>query len=216
MHDAAAMRALGAGRRAVYELGVSDHAAGRLLPQMLAPLKDLSDGRQLAVTVGTSRDLIAAFERGQYDAVIGRLDDVGGDGDTLLRDKLVWTASRALRWQPAEPMPFVSLSAPCGIRDIALSALATSGIQWRETFVGTGVAAIQAAVSAGFGIACLEKRNVPPDCKVLAGSPRLPALPTTRLVIRIRDANPGDTNVARAIGSALKVAARATASKPSV
>jgi DNA-binding transcriptional LysR family regulator len=208
MHDDAALRALGTSRGEVYDLGVSDHAAGQLLPQLLAPLRELADGRQLRVTVGISRELISSFERGRFDAVIGRTDDVGGDGQTLFEDRLTWMASDTFRWDHATPLPLVSLGPPCGIRDIVLSTLASHGIAWHATFIGTGVAAIQAAVAAGFGIACLEARNMPAGCRILNHKSRLPALPTTRTVIRFRRETDKNAATAREIEAVLKAAKR--------
>jgi DNA-binding transcriptional LysR family regulator len=122
-----------------------------------------------------------------------------------MEDRLVWTAAKSFRSEPDQALPLVVLSAPCSIRDATLTALARHGVPWREAFVGTGVAAIQAAVVAGFGIACLEARNVPPDC-VTQGQwlKRLPALPSTRVVIRARETTQADARIVQAIAAALK------------
>jgi len=205
LHDDAAVRAIGAARSRSFELAVSDYTAGDLLPKILGPLRELPDGRRLSVEVGRSFDLADAFAAGRYDAVIGRADDFGGEGETLIEDRLAWMAARSFQWQPDQPLPLVLLSPPCAIRDAALTALARHDVSWREAFVGTGVAAIQAAVVAGFGIACLEARNLPPDC-VTKGAwlKRLPALPSTRVVIRTREGTEADAAIVRMIAGALK------------
>lgn len=204
MHDEISARAVGGDRRPVYELAVSDHVAGWLLPQILAPLRDLPGGRHLAVTAGTWLELTAAFQAGRYDAIIARADDVEGGGEVLFHDRLVWTAARSFRWSPAEPLPLVMLSAPCGIGAIAVQALASKGIPWHAAFTGTGVAAVQAAVSAGFGVACLEARNCPPDSVVLKpSSAGLPALPSTRIVFQARSGTRHDA-VAQAVCATIK------------
>jgi DNA-binding transcriptional LysR family regulator len=203
-HDEAAMRAMGRLEKRSFEIAVSDHAAGELLPAVLASLHREKPDTQLLVTVGTSRELFAAFESGHFDAVIGRHDDAGTNSQILLRDKLSWIAAKAFRWDPRDPLPFVSLAAPCGIREIALLALGANGIAWRSVFVGTGVAAIQAAVSAGLGIACLETRNIPPDCRQLGVRSGLPSLPRTQIVMRTRRRTPGEEAMAAALGAAVK------------
>jgi DNA-binding transcriptional LysR family regulator len=210
LHDDAAIRAIGSARSRNFELAVSDHAAGDLLPKILGPMRELPDGRRLSVVVGRSPELANAFASGRYDAVIGRTEDCGGDGETIMEDRLAWMAAQSFRWEPDQPLPLVLLSAPCTIRDATLTALARHDVPWREAFVGTGVAAIQAAVVAGFGIACLEARNVPSDCAIRGPwLKRLPALPSTRVVIRAREATQADVRIVRAIASALKqVAAR--------
>ncbi|WP_407154172.1 LysR family transcriptional regulator [Bradyrhizobium sp. STM 3557] len=205
LHDDAAVRAIGSARSRSFELAVSDHTAGDLLPKILGPMRELPDGRRLSVVVGRSPELAIAFAGGHYDAVIGRADDFGGEGETIIEDRMVWMTARSFEWEAGQPLPLVLLSAPCTVRDATLTALARHDVPWREAFVGTGVAAIQAAVVAGFGIAALEARNVPPDC-VTQGAwlKRLPPLPPTRVVIRAREATATDAQIVRMIASALK------------
>jgi DNA-binding transcriptional LysR family regulator len=205
LHDDAAIRAIGSARGRSFELGVSDHTAGDLLPKLLYPLRDLPDGRRLSVVVARSSDLIDGFASGRYDAVIGRSDDLGAEGETIIEDRLAWMAAQSFTWKSDQPLPLVLLSAPCAIRDAALTALTRHGVSWREAFVGTGVAAVQAAVAAGFGVACLEARNLPPACVTRsAWLKRLPALPSTRVVIRARGATQADLRIVQAIAAALK------------
>lgn len=201
IHDDAAMRALGLRGKRTFALAISDHAAGALLPRVLATLHRERPDLQLQVTLDASLNLFAAFDGGRYDAVIGRRDDAG-PGDVLLEDKLVWTAAKRFNWTPPEPLAFVSLAAPCSIRDIALGALAAHGVVWRNAFTGTGVAAIQAAVSAGLGVACLETRNVPADCRRLQSG--LPKLPRTQVVMNWRRRGPKEDAVAEAIAAAFR------------
>jgi DNA-binding transcriptional LysR family regulator len=207
-HDEAAMRALGARKARSFEIAISDHAAGTLLPHVLASLRRDRPETQLLVTVGTSRELFRTFAGGQFDAVIGRDDEVGADGRVILTDRLSWSASRTFRLNADEPLPLVSLAAPCSIRDIALLALSVDGIAWRSVFVGTGVAAIQAAVSAGLGIACLETRNVPPDCRIVGVESGLPPLPRTKIVMRTRNRRTDEQDIANLVAAAVKAAAR--------
>jgi DNA-binding transcriptional LysR family regulator len=207
IHDDAALRAMGAHERRSFEIGVSDHAAGQLLPLILASLHREKPHTQMLVTVGTSGELFAAYERGRFDAVIGRCDDVGADGQIVLVDKLAWIASKTFSWNARDPLPFVSLAAPCSIRDIAMLVLGSHGIAWRSAFVGMGVAAIQAAVSAGLGIACLETRNIPAGCRQLGTRSGLPPLPRTQIVMRTRHRTPGEEVISATIVAALKKAA---------
>jgi DNA-binding transcriptional LysR family regulator len=209
-HDEAAMRAMGSQKKRSLEIAISDHAAGALLPRILSSLHRERSDRQLLVTVGISKELFKAFAAGQFDVVIGRDDEIGSDSRIVLTDKLSWTASKALRWDVREPVPFVSLAAPCGVRDIAVLALSSKGIAWRSVFVGTGVAAIQAAVSAGLGIACLETRNIPPDCRILGVRLGLPRLPRTQIVMRTRRRTADEEGVAAAVAAAVKAAAKGT------
>jgi DNA-binding transcriptional LysR family regulator len=209
-HDEAAMRAMGVQNRRSIEIAITDHAAGAFLPRILSSLHRQRSDRQLLVTVGASKELFNAFAAGQFDIVIGRDDQGGSDNRIILTDKLSWTASKAFAWDAREPVPFVSLAGPCGVRDIALLALSAKRIAWRSVFVGTGVAAVQAAVSAGLGIACLERRNIPPDCHMLGARSGLPPLPRTQIVMRTRRRTADEEGVAAAIAAAIKAAPERT------
>jgi DNA-binding transcriptional LysR family regulator len=208
MHDEATMRAMGMHEKRSFEIGVSDHAAGELLPFVLATFHREKPGTQLLATVGTSRELFAGFESGRFDVVIGRNDEVGAGGQIVFAEKLAWVSSKAFSWDARDPLPLVSLAAPCSIRDIALLALASNGIPWRSVFVGTGVAAVQAAVSASLGIACLETRNIPRGCRQLGVRSGLPSLPRTQIVMRTRHRAADAEVISTALAAAFKKAAR--------
>jgi len=90
-----------------------------------------------------------------------------------------------------------------------LLALSTKGIAWRSVFVGTGVAVIQAAVSAGLGIACLETKNIPPDYHILGVRLGLPSLPRTQIVMRTRRRTADEEGMAAAVAAAVEAAAHA-------
>ncbi|MBZ8131925.1 LysR family transcriptional regulator [Afifella sp. IM 167] len=186
LNDEAVLRMRGGAPRS-FDLGVSDHAAGALLPQLLAGMRQRLPEIAPSVTVGRSAGLFRDFAAGRFEAVIGRPDAEEESDVFLLADRLVWTSSAGLVPARGESLPLVALSAPCDIREIAIGALSATGIAWRTAFVGTGVAAVQAAVSAGLGVACLEARNVPQGCEILGPEVGLPALPATRVVLRMRD-----------------------------
>ncbi len=194
VHDETALRAVGVASKETLELAVSDHAVGAMLPSVLAELHRQCAGIQLLVTVGSSARLFEAYTGGRFDAIVARFEDVGMNGRLLFRDRLVWTCAKSFRWTPGDPLPFVSLAPPCSVRDAALNALAAMQIAWRDVFIGMGVGAVQAAASAGLGIACLSARNMPADCRRLDHRAGLPPLPETKVVMLHR--RDGDTMAA--------------------
>ncbi|MFC7553816.1 hypothetical protein ACFQU7_18715 [Pseudoroseomonas wenyumeiae] len=54
-----------------------------------------------------------------------------------------------------------TLAEPCGVRALAGQVLDAAGIAWTEIFVGGGVPAVVAAVTAGLGVAALAPRMLP-------------------------------------------------------
>lgn len=180
-HDDAVLRIREHQPRPVFRLAVSDHAAGACLPEVLALLAGRHTETQFTVTVGVSAELMEGFAAGRFDAVVARDEGGGATGRSLFRDRLIWASAKDFHWDPAEPLPLISLAAPCGVRATAITALDVHEIPWREVFVGTGVAAVQAAVSAGLGVAALDRRNLPADGRAIGAGAGLPALPPSQM-----------------------------------
>ncbi len=105
-------------------------------------------------------------------------------------------------------MPLVFLGGACVISGHATRTLKDAGIAWNEVFSGTGVSAVQAAVSAGIGIACLNRRNIPRDCIEVGEVYGLPPLPKTRMALFHRLTAPEDAGVASAIVRAFQLLGR--------
>lgn len=160
-HDALARRIEG-GRdvREVF-VGISDHVAGGTLPSLVAGLRAGLPDVRLRVTSGVSRELGQAFDEGLFDLAIVRMARDRNPGEFLYSDPLAWFAAPDFVWPREEPLPVIALDAPCTVREAGVAALEAAGIAFVEVFRGTGVAAVQAAVRAGLGVACLSTRNAP-------------------------------------------------------
>ncbi|MCX2724200.1 LysR family transcriptional regulator [Roseibium salinum] len=195
LHDRVAMRATGADARQRLHLGISDHAAGIKLPEIIAELTRRLPEHRLHVSVGLSDELYRDFKAGLFGAVMVRGEDVDVPGQTAFEDTLVWAASRSFAWATGRSLPLVALAHSCALRRLATGALKDAGIEYEDAFTGTGVSAVQAAVSAGLGIACLDRRNMPQDCRDVGSLYQLPGLPKTRMVLFTRERS--------AVGSAI-------------
>lgn len=98
----------------------------------------------------------------------------------------------------------VSLGPPCSLREAAQRSLDAAGITWTEVFSGGGVAAVQAAVSAGLGIACLSVRNRPPGAALLGLDDGLPSLPSGAVVMLSRPADARVGGLLEAVAAAFR------------
>ena len=205
-HDAALRKVEGGDQPRAVSLGVSDHAAGAHLPAVLAELRRSMPHLQLAVTVGLSEQLASEFGHGKFDAVVVRRDAGPRDGRPLYRDRLGWCAAPAFQGRRHEPLPLVSLAAPCSIRSIATRALDEAGVEWTEVFAGGGVSAVQAAVEAGLGIACLGLRNKPRGAVRLGRREGLPSLPANEVVMLDRECGTGLSGTLDAVADAFRAA----------
>ncbi|MGU3538963.1 LysR substrate-binding domain-containing protein [Methylobacterium sp. A54F] len=175
-------------------IGISDHVAGPELPALIARMNARDPHLLIEIRIGSSRDLLQSFDRRELDTVIVRQHDGRGDGEVVAEERFGWFAAPAWRHRAGEPLPLATLAEPCGVRAMAGQHLDAAGVPWREVFVGGGVAAVAAAVTAGLGVAALPPRMLPlgaVDVGPALGLPDLPRLPVL-LHSRIGGGRPRD------------------------
>lgn len=191
-------------------LGISDHVAGPELPVLIGRIAAQDPGLLIEVRIAGSRDLVAAFARAEIDAAIVRGEDGAprrGEGRLLAREPLCWFAGAGFRHRPGEALRLATLAGSCGVRETALRCLDAAGIPWTEVFVGGGVLAVGAAVSAGLGVAALARRVAPPGAVEVGERLGLPPLPTADVVLHARTREPRAGAALRLVGAAFRAAA---------
>jgi DNA-binding transcriptional LysR family regulator len=187
---------------------LSDHALGLELEPLLRRINSsLPEGTTLEVRSNLSRPLRAAFESGEFDAVIVRREAGGIEGEVLGRDKLGWRGPLDLNLSGAAPVPLATLGASCGVRASAINALEKARRRWREAFVGGSCAVLLAAVRAGIGIAPMGESGSAgvPDVGPLLG---LPKLPTSEIVLFGRSGDPQRAQILRSISTGVRLLLR--------
>jgi DNA-binding transcriptional LysR family regulator len=166
-----------------FRLGIAEHVAGPEIPTLLARLNERDPALTIEVRLENSRSLLDAFDGGALDAVIVRQEDDRRDGEDLGAEHFGWFAAPGFRQPPGKPLRLAALAPCCGVRDIAIRALAGAGIEWNEVFVGGGHAAVVAAVSAGLAVAAFSCRLAPPDTVEVGQRLGLPPLPSSRIML---------------------------------
>lgn len=173
-------------------LGISDHVAGPELPALIARMNAKDPQLLIEIRIGSSGDLLQAYDRRELDAVLARMHVGRSDGELLAEEPFGWFAAPGWQHRAGEPLPLATLAEPCGVRAMAGRSLDAAGIAWAEVFVGGGVAAVAAAVMAGLGVAALAPRMLPlgaVDVAARLGLPKLPRLPVL-LHTRVTDGRP--------------------------
>ncbi|VFR23305.1 Transcriptional regulator, LysR family [plant metagenome] len=205
-HDRALSACVGARRRIT--LGISDHVAGPELPRLIARMNAHDPDLLMEIRIGSSGDLLQAYDRRELDAAIVRLHAGRDDGTLVAEEAFGWFAAPG--WQPRadEPLPLATLAEPCGVRIMAGQLLDEAGIAWREIFVGGGVAAVAAAVMAGLGVAALAPRMLPLGAVDVGARLGLPALPRLPILLHARAGGGRPADALAALAAALKGAIR--------
>jgi len=211
-HDRA-LGSLGTERRRL-KVGLSEHVAGPHLAPLFASLHRHDPSLVIEMHLGSSAALVAQYDERRLDAAIvrhepeevaARTAQAGGgtDGEPLFVEPLVWLA--ASDWAPPAdaPLPLAVLSAPCGVRTAALRALERASIEWEETFVGGGIAAIGGALSAGLAVSALARRVAPPGVVDVGDTFGLPPLPESHVVMYSRVREPRSADALRTLAKSL-------------
>lgn len=189
-------------------VGISDHVAGPELPGLLARMQARDALAPLAVRVGSSGELLQAFDRRELDAVLLRLHGERGGGEVLAQEKFGWYAAPHWQARAGAPLPIVTMGEPCGVRALAAQLLDRAGAAWSDVFVGGGVLAVAAAVTAGLGVAALSPRMLPLGAVDVGPRLGLPAIPRLPIVLHSHVTHgPGRDTVA-ALAAAYKSAVR--------
>jgi DNA-binding transcriptional LysR family regulator len=190
------------------KIGISDHVAGPDLPAILAKFRAYDPALVLEVYVATSRVLLDDFERGRLDAAIIRRDGGMAKGKLLFEDAVGWFAASTFEQRTGERLRLANLAPPCGVRTMAIKALEQASMPWREVFVGGGLLAVGAAVSAGLAVAALASRLAPPGAVEVGKKLKLPPLPPSQVAAHVR---PGDAKSQSALRTLIAAFCASTA-----
>lgn len=188
-------------------LGISDHVAGPDLPYLLGRLASHDPLLVIEVRIAASRDLLGAFDRGELDAAIVRREGERSDGEVLAEERFGWFAAPGWQHRPGEPLRLATMAAPCGVRAVATQVLDAAGLPWTEVFVGGGVMAVGAAVSAGLAMAALARRVAPVGAIEVGEALGLPPLPPSEIVLHARPTDARARGALRAVSAAFRGAA---------
>jgi DNA-binding transcriptional LysR family regulator len=170
--------------RRTLRIGASHHIVGADLSYWLQRLMAADPEVVLAFSLGTSRELLDGYEQGKLDvALVLRHDNRRQDGEVIGAERFTWMAAPALQVAPEAPLPLAIQPAPCGMRSMVLSALQAHDRSWLETFMGSGILAIGAAVAAGIGIGAMVGRMAPAGCVDVTTRFSLPELSIREVVL---------------------------------
>lgn len=190
--------------RVNFRLGIACHVMGPEVPTLLARLSSKDPALLIEVGLDTSRALLDAYNVGQLDAVIIRSDEDRRDGTVLCAEHFGWYAASEFQYHRVEPLRLANLSPHCGVRDIAAQVLEQASVPWTEAFVGGGIAAVMAAISAGLAVGAFPCRLAPPELVEVGSTFGLPPLPSSKVVVHSELSDKRSKEALQTIASAFR------------
>lgn len=167
-------------------LGTPEDFATHYLPDVLALFRKHHPRIQLNVACDLTLNLVAAFQRGEFDIILVKRDPKAIKvGTKVWREPLVWAA--ADHWQPEKPLSLVLSPQPCIYRARALAALDRAKKPWHITYTSPSLAGTIAAVKAGLGITVLPQNMLPAGIHAMRGAMKLPELMDAEIALMKRD-----------------------------
>jgi DNA-binding transcriptional LysR family regulator len=187
-----------------FKIGIACHVMGPEVPTLLARLKSIDPGLLIEVSLDSSRALLDAYGEGALDAIIIRSDEDRRDGTVLCAEYFGWYAASEFKYHPGEPLRLANLSPHCGVRGMAAQVLEQASVAWTEVFVGGGIAAVIAAISAGLAVGAFPRRLAPPELVDVGPALGLPPLPTSTVVVHSELSDQRTREALRTIASAFR------------
>lgn len=163
-------------------LGVPEDFGGRLLTPVLAAFaRQWGSGLRLEVTTGLGPQLLAAYERGEYDLVLAKQRHARAV--QAWREPLVWLDSRRHPCLSRSSVPVAVFPEGGLYREELFGWLDAQRRRWHVAYVSPQLASLQAAVADGLGLSLLPRRAVLPAHRVLGARDGAPAAPHVWLAL---------------------------------
>lgn len=189
-------------------VGFSHHIVGAELSVLLRQLPTPDPGMVIDLKVGSSRELLDAYDAGAFDAVfLLRHDESRRGGEVILKERFAWIAAPDFRIAPKAPIPLALQPEPCQIRAMATTVLDAADIPWREAFIGAGVTTVGAAAAGGLAIAAMARRVAPPGTADIGVRLGLPPLASRDVVLHSHVTDARSQDVLNSIVSAFRTCA---------
>jgi DNA-binding transcriptional LysR family regulator len=161
----------------VVRFGVPENFMGDRLVPLLGQFTRAFPTVRLEVYVDVCLDLRGKIAEGELDlAVVTTL--AAPPEETVLRPaQFVWVAAETFDPPRGAPLPLAFSPAPCAMRDLAITALSGTAVDWHVMFTSPSLRGLCAAVQAGLAISVMTRDEVEPGMRVVDGQYGLPALP---------------------------------------
>ena len=164
-------------------VGIPEEYGAEVLPTVLADFNARFLAVEVFVRCGFSVEFPEAIRRGELDLAVFADTQRVEPSDTLIRDPMVWVASRPWRCRDGEPVPLALFDRACAWRDVAIQALEDAGQPYRIVFSSESTAGIKAAIATGLAVGVLARSTLESSMLVLGLEHGLPPLPDSVLLL---------------------------------
>lgn len=168
----------------IVRLGLPEDFAAYSLTELLSDFARSRPGLRLDVRCGLSIDMRRGLERGELDLALLKRE-VGESGAIAAwPEQLYWVTSRQHPIDfDRDPLPLAVFYQGCLYRNRMVHALEAAGRAWHIGYTSPSLTGIQAAVSAGLGVAVLPKVAILPEHRMLGERDGFPPVSNTEVAL---------------------------------
>ncbi|MFG1479202.1 LysR substrate-binding domain-containing protein [Xanthobacter sp. V4C-4] len=148
-------------------LGFVQDVGEGVMQRILARVSTAFPQAPITVRVCSTAAMLEKLMVEELDLTVGFRHDTDLPATALLREPLVWIASRHLRLDRDAPVPLVLFENPCICRSAAIAALSAAGRAFRVAFTSPSLPGLMAAVGAGIGVTVRAPRSLRHDLAVV-------------------------------------------------
>ncbi|NAW97902.1 hypothetical protein, partial [Vibrio sp. V23_P3S9T160] len=160
-------------------LGVPHDIVHPQIPQAIRAFQ-LVNNREIRIVLESTSLLWAAYDRRELDMIVTTDIKNYNESICLTSKNLSWVSTRESRSINYRPLPVI-FSESCIIRDIAISALVESGIEYHLVEYVDGLSESLAAVAADQGVHALISDKCPHYLVTADSEVQLPLLPDIKV-----------------------------------
>ncbi|GFZ89451.1 LysR family transcriptional regulator [Dyella caseinilytica] len=161
----------------VVRFGVPETFMGDRLPPLLCQFSRAFPAVRLDVSVTGNYDLRAMIDADELDLAVVISAPASDEGTLLRRTQLMWAAADYFE-APDTSLPLAFMPPPCIYREVGVTALSHTAIEWHVIFNSPSWQGIRAAVLAGLAATVLTRDELEPGMRIVDGEYGLPPLPT--------------------------------------
>ncbi|CDH30859.1 LysR family transcriptional regulator [Xenorhabdus bovienii] len=169
--------------RGQFKLGIACHVMGPEVLNILSKLKSLDPLLLIEIQLDSSRVLLDTYNNGDLDAIIIRNIDNKHNGTILCPEYFGWYAAPDFEYDGVQPLRLANLTPYCEEHDLTTKLLDQASIRWKVVFVGGGISAVTAAISAGIAVGVFPHRLAPSNLVDIGAAFGLPNIPSSSLIM---------------------------------
>ena len=158
-------------------LGVPHDIVANLIPSVLQKFNKARPRVRVVLICKGSKHLLDDLAANRIDMTLTTELGCGANGETLMRDRLVWVGGRGAMTYKETPLPISLGSKHCKFRPEVIRALEDARRDWRVVSDADSMEATYSTLKAGLAIAAMLRTSVPEYLETLGLSSNLPTLP---------------------------------------